>query len=756
MKRLIQFILCFCFVLALVLTLSACDKFTFPGFHLHSFGEWETSVKPTCTEHGVLQRFCECGEKQTEDLSPLGHTKIEDAPVNPTCAQTGLTKGSHCSACDIIIDKQQPVAALGHKETPDQPLAPTCTETGLTEGSHCFVCQEVLTEQKTVPALGHTEVIDAAIAPTCTLSGLTEGKHCSVCGEVTQKQQTIPEGGHTKVIDPALAPTCTETGLTEGLHCFVCEEILIAQQTVQANGHRGGEWVIDFSPTCTQEGQKHQLCSVCNATIQQESIEAKGHTFGEWITVLEATCQLDGQKKRICECGTIEYAAIEALGHIDGSWVIDREATCAQPGLKHQVCDRCRASIQESRIPALGHDIFQTPVGKNCTTDGKTIYECSRCDHYKDKAWRELSCSYSISYLGWGITGAGEADIYRFNVSRIVGSYFDHAETDPNVGKIGSISIIDYYGSNVKIIDQKDLYDNNYDYNYNLHLARGYEHTILIELDSVFGEGIQIWLNTDGSSNVVQKAAPHNYTYTVVPPTEHAAGKTISVCSGCSHSITETWDDIQFSFQYNPRFPGDTYYTPYIGQISGGAIIYKDGQRVSNTYFITVLGEHGNEYGIYQLPESTGFFSMPYLLHESACKFHIVISDGYSTYIYDTEISNPSPQIKYHNVPLTSNDISFELLYESHSSYPYLVRYKILNIRGGSASSEGTRYYTVTVKNTITGESYTKDKVKEVCGIVCLTSYTTQDLQYYEISISDGINTYVYTSNYYNPTPVRK
>lgn len=126
--------------------------------------------------------------------------------------------------------------AIPHTEVVEKAVAPTCTETGLTEGKHCSVCNAVLVEQEVVKAKGHTEVVDKAVAPTCTKTGLTEGKHCSVCSAVLVEQKVVPAKGHTEVMDKAVEPTCTETGLTEGKHCSVCSAVLVEQEVVPALG----------------------------------------------------------------------------------------------------------------------------------------------------------------------------------------------------------------------------------------------------------------------------------------------------------------------------------------------------------------------------------------------------------------------------------------------------------------------------------------------------------------------------------------
>ncbi len=42
------------------------------------------------------------------------HTPVTDPAVSPTCTETGLTEGSHCSVCGLVITAQEVVSAFGH------------------------------------------------------------------------------------------------------------------------------------------------------------------------------------------------------------------------------------------------------------------------------------------------------------------------------------------------------------------------------------------------------------------------------------------------------------------------------------------------------------------------------------------------------------------------------------------------------------------------------------------------------------------
>ncbi len=334
-----------------------------------------------CEEHTEGDSCAVCGHISCE------HEEVVDAAKAPTCTETGLTEGKHCSKCNKVTVAQEEVAALGHTEVIDAAVAATCTTAGKTEGKHCSKCNEVLAAQGTVDALGHTEETLAGKAATCTETGLTEGKKCKVCGETTVAQQEIPAKGHTKEAVAGKDATCTATGLTAGEKCSVCGEVTVKQEVIPALGHTE-ETIAGKAATCTETGLKDGAkCSVCGVTITaQEVIPAAGHSYNdEWEVITEATESQAGEKRRDCKnCDAYETAVIPQLDHNCSIWpevTLEAKApTCTETGLTAgSKCSKCDAPIvAQEVIPALGHTT-ETLAGKAATCTETGLTEGKKC-----------------------------------------------------------------------------------------------------------------------------------------------------------------------------------------------------------------------------------------------------------------------------------------------------------------------------------------------------------------------------------------
>lgn len=229
----------------------------------HEWGDKKQIREAGCVTTGEVQYTCQnCNEVKTETIPAKGHTIVTDKGVTPTCTQSGLTEGKHCSVCNEVIRKQKKLAPKKHHAVTDKAVEATCSKEGLTEGKHCSVCNQVLVEQKKVRKKRHVLQKKKGTPATCTQSGLTEGKHCSVCKEVNTEQKVIPAKGHTIVTDKAVKATCEQSGLTEGTHCSECNEVIQKQETIAALGH-------EYLSGAIYDKKTAQVIDICKRCAKQ-------------------------------------------------------------------------------------------------------------------------------------------------------------------------------------------------------------------------------------------------------------------------------------------------------------------------------------------------------------------------------------------------------------------------------------------------------------------------------------------------------
>ena len=255
-------------------------------------------TEPTCTEDGFTTYTCSaCGDNYTADyIDALKHTGgtanckdkavctrcntaygefdknnhkniVTDKAVDATCKAPGLTEGSHCEACGVVIKAQNETDLLKHSYQ-DVVTAPTCTEDGYTTYT-CSACSDKYTDDK-VDKLGHT-------------GGTANCKDKAVCTRCNSDYGSIDKNNHKNIVtDKAVAATCTATGFTEGTHCDACGVIIEKRIATDKLAHNMSGFIVVVKPGCTDAGAEKSTCSACGHS-ESKSIPATGHNYENGI-----------------------------------------------------------------------------------------------------------------------------------------------------------------------------------------------------------------------------------------------------------------------------------------------------------------------------------------------------------------------------------------------------------------------------------------------------------------------------------------
>ena len=372
----------------------------------HTESDWIYSENYNCENGGSRHKDClVCGKTViTEELKPTEHT-YTDVVTEPTCTKAGYTTHT-CTVCaKVTVDTE--VEALGHEVVVDEAKEPTCTETGLKEGSHCSRCNEILVAQEVIPANGHSfnesEWIGVKAA-SCEEDGL-KYNYCTVCEE--KVDVIIPALGHVYpnwVISKQ--PTCSEYG-ERSRQCQVCKKIEYDRMDKLAHTPVVAQRI---EPTCSKAGMTERTyCADCGTTlVPGEIIPMKAHVYTSAITK-KATCAATGVKTYTCKnCNHKKTETIAKLTtHGKTTAKVTAAATTSKAGKIANQCSVCKKTLSTTTIAA----IKTTTLAKTTYTyDGKAKTPAVTVKDTAGKALK-LNTDYTVTYSANKAIGTATATI---------------------------------------------------------------------------------------------------------------------------------------------------------------------------------------------------------------------------------------------------------------------------------------------------------------------------------------------------------
>ena len=335
-------------------------------------------VAATCTESGYIlwacdNEGCEASYKELT-ANPNGHTwsttALEGA-TKATCEVDGkaIYKCQNCEATNEVITPK-----LGHSWTPwEVNKAPTATE----DGENSRTCLRGCKETVKIPALG-----EAALYTVTFVLG----------GEVifTQKVNYLGSAKAPEVAAKAPDANYHYTFSWDTDFSVVTGDITVTGIYTPV-GHTFGEWVIDKTADCKNEGLRHSVCAC--GYVAEEITSKLTHDLSEIKEQKLPGCTENGYKVVVCKnCGETETQTLNSLGH-SMTYYEGYPATCNSAGLaRHYKCTRCgklyedRQGKKELQTAVLSQKYHTYVIieGKapTCTEDGTLDYRyCTTCGY---------------------------------------------------------------------------------------------------------------------------------------------------------------------------------------------------------------------------------------------------------------------------------------------------------------------------------------------------------------------------------------
>ncbi len=368
------------------------------------------------------------------------HIPEPDTAVAPTCTESGLTEGSHCSLCGKVLVAQEVVPPLGHDLIHHEAQAATCTEIGWDAYESCTRCE--YTTYAEIPALGHELVQHEAKDATCEEIGWNAYETCSRCDYTTYTE--IAALGHNLVQHEAQAATCTEKGWNAYETCSRCDYTTYVE--IPALGHDWGPWTVTKQPTCEVPGENTRTCKNDNSHIENRDIDLLSHAWvttwekpqcvrgswditgyfftqctycGKYTTQIDADALIDPDDTQVSEdyvqvtLNLWEYNQLAETyglpvtdGHDWTDWIYTAP-TCRRAGYKWHWCTRCDMEVQvdlsQEELQREEYAGWDTPSDEHVWTDWIFVNTPDPVNRWERRC---TNCGMAQTYFGVHAPGA--------------------------------------------------------------------------------------------------------------------------------------------------------------------------------------------------------------------------------------------------------------------------------------------------------------------------------------------------------------
>lgn len=268
-------------------------------------------------------------ELNGETVLPHGIEKVfrNDISKEATCLEGGMIKGLFCPDCPASDDPHRPIED---------------------DSNGCAICEG---PEPTVKAKGH----DAVLHTSTTNAGVECLKysvsfyHCSRCNDLVDEKGDYLWVGRNWI--PAY------------------EEHVYAKDT---DGKT--DVVVYVKETCTEDGYKYKVCTVCGEDVIVETIKAHGHRNVNWnddVNGDDVVNAYDGD--------------VITFDCVNSAYLINKGTDCDICG-KVVAVDVNKNVIHGAQNGNIDHTWVKTYVTGGCLTDGGYSYICSGCGITKNDA----------------------------------------------------------------------------------------------------------------------------------------------------------------------------------------------------------------------------------------------------------------------------------------------------------------------------------------------------------------------------------